>query len=112
MGGFLVYRAATVLPRLRAVVALLGSPVWPGDDSPHRQPHAFHALALLSITAERDGSVPPDAARRFHHALAAAQPAPARARYLELPDAEHLMSGEQWEAAVAATLDWLRAHGR
>ena len=112
MGGFLAYRAALVLPALRAVVALLGSPAWPGDDGPHRRPRAFHDLALLSITAERDASVPPDAARRFHDALAAGHPNPTRARYLELPGAEHLMSGEQWERAMAATLDWLRVHGR
>ena len=112
MGGFLAYRAATVLPALRAVVALLGSPEWSGDDGPHRRPHVFHDLALLSITAERDASVPPDAARRFHEALATAHPNPARARHLELEGAEHLMSGEQWEAAMTAMLDWLRAHGR
>jgi dienelactone hydrolase len=112
MGGFLAYHAATVLTGLRAVVALLGSPAWPGGDGPHRQPHAFHDLALLSITAERDASVPPEAARRFHGVLAASHPEPARARYLELSGAEHLMSGEQWETAMTATLDWLRAYGR
>jgi dienelactone hydrolase len=112
MGGFLAYHAATVLTGLRAVVALLGSPVRPGGDGPHRQPHAFHDLALLSITAERDASVRPDAARHFHDALAASHPEPARARYLELAGAEHLMSGEQWETALTAMLDWLRAHGR
>ena len=112
MGGFLAYRAATVLPGLRAVVALLGSPEWPGDHSPHRRPHAFHDLALLSITAELDASVPPAAARRFHAALAVAHPDPARARHVELSGAEHLMSAAQWDAAMAAMLDWLRRHGR
>ena len=112
MGGFLTYRAAPVLTGLRAAVALLGSPEWPGGESPHRRPHAFHGVALLSITAARDASVPPEAARRFHAGLATSHPDPARARYLELPDAEHLMSGEQWEAAMTAMVDWLRAHGR
>ena len=115
MGGFLAYRAATVLSELselRAVVALLGSPEWPGDESPHRRPHAFHDVALLSITAERDASVPPEAARRFHAGLATSHPDPARVRYLELSGAEHLMSGEQWEAAMTAMVDWLRTHGR
>ena len=112
MGGFLAYRAATVLSGLHAVVALLGSPAWPGDDAPHRRPHAFHDLALLSITAERDASVPPDAARRFHAELSATHPDPSRARHHELPGAEHLMSGEQWEAAMTAMLDWRRAHAR
>ncbi|MGZ8379770.1 MAG: hypothetical protein ACXW0Z_21290 [Gemmatirosa sp.] len=93
-------------------VALLGAPEWPGDDSPHRRPHAFHDVALLSITAERDASVPPDAARRFHATLAVDHPRPDRARHLELPDAEHLMTGAQWHAAMDGMLDWLRAHLR
>ena len=112
MGGLLAYHAATVLTGLRAVVALLGSPVRPGGDGPHRRPDAFHGPALLSITAERDASVPPHAARRFHEALAATHPDPARTRYLELAGAEHLMTGAQWETAMTATRDWLRRHGR
>jgi hypothetical protein len=112
MGGFLVYRAVPALPALAAAVALLGSPEWPGPDSPHARPHAFHHVALLSITAERDVNVPPDAARRFHAALAADHPRPERARHLELRDAEHLMTGAQWHAAMEATLDWLRTHAR
>ena len=114
MGGYLAYRSALVEPRLRAVVAVLGSPEWPGRaDSPHLRPDDFRRLALLSITAERDESVPPDAARRFHSALAAAaggHPAPERARYLELAGAPHLMSAEQWATAMDATLDWLVRH--
>jgi pimeloyl-ACP methyl ester carboxylesterase len=113
MGGFLAYRAATLLdPPPRAVVALLGSPEWPGDDSPHRRPAAFDDVALRSITAGRDESVPPDAARRFHAALATSHPRPERTSYVELPDAPHLIDGAQWAAAMAATREWLRAHGR
>jgi dienelactone hydrolase len=115
MGGYLAYRAARELPGVRAVVAVLGSPEWgppgaPGPDSPHAAPHAFRDVALLSITAERDASVPPDAARRFHAELAATHPAPDRARYLELPAAEHLVSAGEWERAMAETRGWLRAH--
>ncbi|MGZ8456745.1 MAG: alpha/beta hydrolase family protein [Gemmatirosa sp.] len=104
--------AVPAIPTLGAAVALLGAPEWPGDDSPHRRPHAFHDVALLSITAERDASVPPDAARRFHATLAVDHPRPDRARHLELPDAEHLMTGAQWHAAMDGMLDWLRAHLR
>ena len=111
MGGYLAYRAALVEPALRTVVALLGSPEWPGAaNSPHRTPEAFHGVALLSVTAGRDESVPPDAARRFHAALAAGHPRPERARYLEIPDAPHLMNGAQWSLLMDATLDWLRRH--
>lgn len=111
LGGYAAYRAAAALPSLRAVVALLGSPEWPddvaGDASPHRRPEAFHDVALLSITAERDASVPPDEARRFHERLAAAHPDPSRARHVELAGAEHLMSGEQWARAMDETVGWL-----
>jgi dienelactone hydrolase len=115
MGGYLAYRAARALPGVRAVVAVLGSPEWgapgsPGPDSPHAAPHAFRDVALLSITAERDASVPPEAARRFHAELAAGHPAPERARYLELPGAEHLVSAGEWDRAMTETREWLRAH--
>jgi hypothetical protein len=112
MGGYLVYRAVPALSTLAAAVALLGSPEWPDPESPHRRPSAFHDVALLSITAARDVNVPPDAARRFHAALAIGHPRPERARYLELPDAEHLMNAAQWNAAIEAVLDWLRVHLR
>jgi hypothetical protein len=120
MGGYLAYRAVQRLgsagaPGVRAAVALLGSPEWdvpgwPDAGSPHLHPAAFHDVALLSITAERDASVPPDQARRFHAALAAAHPAPDRARYLELSGAEHLLDGAAWALAMDATRRWLLAH--
>jgi dipeptidyl aminopeptidase/acylaminoacyl peptidase len=111
MGGYLVYHAVTVMPALRAVVALLGSPEWPDGGGPHRAPHAFRDVALLSITAEHDASVPPDAARRFHARLAGAHP-DAPAAYHELRGAAHLMGAEHWAEAMDATLAWLRRHAR
>jgi predicted esterase len=70
MGAFLAYGAIAsgVLP-LRAVVALLGSPEWPGETSAHLTPERFTDVALLSITAEHDVSVPPAAAVRLHTSL-------------------------------------------
>lgn len=110
MGGYLAYRAALAVPGVHVVVAVLGSPEWPDDASPHRHPVAFQDLALLSITAERDVSVPPGPARRLHAALAAGHPAPERARYVELPGAEHLMTAAQWAVVTDETLRWLSAH--
>ena len=112
MGGYLVYRAIMVEPAIQAAVAVLGSPEWPGDASPHRHPEAFHRTALLSITAERDVNVPPVAACRFHRDLAASHPDPQRVRYVELAGAEHLMSAEHWARTMDQTLEWLRVHGR
>ena len=110
MGGYLVYRAVVVEPMIRTAVALLGSPEWPAGDSPDRHPRAFDATALLSITAECDASVPPDAARRFHRGLARTHPNPRRLRYVELPGAEHLMDEKSWSVAMTETTTWLLAH--
>ncbi|MGZ5494754.1 MAG: alpha/beta hydrolase family protein, partial [Thermoanaerobaculia bacterium] len=85
-GGFILYRALNIEPRLRAAVALLGSP--PKEMKPP-------SAALLSITSERDERVPPNHAREFHQSL----PADERFRYIELPGAQHIMTGEQWNAA-------------
>ncbi len=69
MGAFLLYRAIAYGIPLRAAVALLGSPEWPGPSSAHRSPDSFTRVRLLSITAEHDVSVPPAAATRFHEVL-------------------------------------------
>jgi dienelactone hydrolase len=110
MGGYLVYRAVVIEPTIRTAVALLGSPEWPEGDSPHRHPRAFDGTALLSITAGNDESVPPEAARRFHHALARTHPGPHRLRHLELAGAQHLMDEDSWRIAMTETTSWLLAH--
>jgi alpha-beta hydrolase superfamily lysophospholipase len=110
MGGYIIYRAVVLEPMIRTAVALLGSPEWPEGDSPHGHPRAFDSTALLSITAECDESVPPDAARRFHRGLARTHPYPRRVRYVELPGAEHLMDEASWRIAMTETIDWLVAH--
>jgi dienelactone hydrolase len=110
MGGYLVYHAIVVEPMIRTVVALLGSPTWPTGDSPDRHPRAFAPIALLSITAELDASVPPDAARRFHRSLARTHPDPNRLKYVELAGADHLMDDDSWRSAMAHTTKWLLAH--
>jgi uncharacterized protein len=109
MGGYVVYQAAVVEPSLRAAVSLLGSPQWPDGDGPHRDLPALARTALLSITAERDENVPPDAARALHRRLDEAHPQ-ARHRYVELPGAVHLMSEAHWNAAMDETLHWLALH--
>lgn len=115
MGGFLAYCAAGRVPGLRAVAAVLGSPDWdlpgaPDPGSPHRHPEAFGDVALLSVTAERDANVPPGPARALHDALAGAGHAPARARYHELPGAEHLLGADDWALATSEARGWLLAH--
>lgn len=120
MGGYLAYLAPLVEPDVSCVVALLGAPEWPDGDGPHRRADVLRGVALLSITAERDASVPPDAARRLHARLDALdrrdprgrpQPLPPQ-RYLELPGAPHLLAADEWATAMQATRDWLDRHAR
>lgn len=112
MGGYVAYRAAVVAPDLRAVVAILGSPEWPGSDSPHLHPEAFHGTALLSITAQLDQNVPPHAARELHRLLAERYGAASISSYVELPEAQHLVTADQWTAAMDHTMRWLMLHNR
>lgn len=109
MGAFLVYRALLDVP-VRAAVAILGSPVWPGPRNPALvSPEAFADVALLSITAERDERVPPRATRERHDRLDAATPASLRHRYLELAGAPHLLDAPRWARVMDHTMDWLTA---
>lgn len=113
MGAFLGYRSIAAGVKLRAVVALLGAPQWPGETSAHRSPAAFRNVALLSITAEHDVSVPPDAVVPFHQQLASAVPANGvrRDHHFVLRDSGHLMSADAWQRAMRVTLQWLQRMG-
>jgi len=111
MGAFLAYRAVVTGPPLRAVVALLGSPTWTRATSPHTHHDAFRHVALLSITAEHDVSVPPASTRVFHQQLAMIQPTSPTHRHHELRGAGHLTSAAEWSEAMRLTMDWLREHG-
>ncbi len=111
MGAFLAYRSIVTGPSLRSVVALLGSPVWPRTSSPHQSQHRFQAVALLSVTAEFDVSVPPDPVRRFHQSLRSAFPTSARHHHHELRGAGHLTSAAEWAEAMDSTVYWLQRYG-
>lgn len=111
MGAFLGYHAIAQGVPLRAAVALLGDPIWAGDGSPHMQRDAFANVALLSITAEHDVSVPPDPAIRFHASLRQRFASPRHCHH-ELRGAGHLTSVGEWAEAMQVTMDWLQQHGR
>ncbi len=112
MGAFLVYRAITISVPLKAAVALLGSPEWPGETSAHGRLDRFRHTALLSVTAEHDVSVPPPAVHRLHDALTAKQVGDAPQRHHVLQGAGHLTNAMQWGEAMTETMAWLDAHGR
>ncbi|HOX42895.1 MAG TPA: alpha/beta fold hydrolase [Myxococcota bacterium] len=110
MGGFIAYGAALRERRLRAVVALLASPVWPGfgERSPHAQAARFPPVALLSQLAGGDELVRPGPARELHARLAPLYAAhPERLRLVEFPGAPHLMPPRPWRQAVMGMVAWL-----
>lgn len=111
MGGFLAYRAIAAGIPLRRVVALLASPEWPGDTSAHRSRSAFYDVALLSITAEHDVSVPPEAVFRLHASLESAPARAAAHRHHVLRGAGHLTTASQWDEAMQETMAWLECYG-
>lgn len=111
MGAFLVYAAITSIPHLRCAVALLGLPQQERVHSPHESLKAFRDVALLSISAEHDESVPPEPTRRFHEALNAYFHSP-RHQHYELRGSGHLTSAAHWSEAMQVTMRWLDQHAR
>jgi pimeloyl-ACP methyl ester carboxylesterase len=98
MGGYVVYGALGLDPRIRAAVAILGDPELLDDNAVARR------VALLSITAECDENVPPHAARALHERLHGVH------RYVELAGEPHLLSERAWKQAMDLTIEWLRIH--
>ncbi len=113
MGAFLAYRAVVDGPPIRAIVALLGSPEWPTSDSPHLALARFRDVAVLSIAAEHDAAVSPDASHRLHEALrrlpvsGSAKPE----HHHLLRGASHGLSGVEWARAIRVTMQWLERWG-
>lgn len=111
MGAFVAYRCIASGLRLRAAVALLGSPERPDARSPHVMPMQFRDVALLSITAEHDVTVPPAATVAFHRLLDADRLRRAPVQHLVLRGAGHLTAAHEWEEAMHATHAWLEREG-
>jgi alpha-beta hydrolase superfamily lysophospholipase len=77
MGAYIALAAATIEPRLAAIVSILGSPDWTPRgresadfpdalaDSPHLCPQAFPPRPLLLLNGGADENVPPEPARIF-----------------------------------------------
>lgn len=93
MGAFVVYRAASLEPRIRKAVAIMGEPLWTIPEH----------VALLSITGELDVNVPPELAREFHANRGGTH------RYIELENEQHLTTMRAWERIMRETIEWLSA---
>jgi hypothetical protein len=76
--------------------------------SPHLKIERFFPTALLSITAGRDETVSPDAARALHLNLEERyRQHPERLRYVEIEDALHMMTPEDWAWSIRESVGWL-----
>jgi len=109
MGGMITYGAVAADPRIRAAVALLASPEWPDHPaSPHLEIDRFFPTALLSITAGRDETVSPAAARAFHSDLEECyRQHPERLRYVEIEESLHMMTPADWAWSIHKSAGWL-----
>jgi pimeloyl-ACP methyl ester carboxylesterase len=103
MGAFLVYQLLVGDLPIRAAVALLGAPNGvPFDDLVR----AGERVALLSIIAEHDVNVPPDATIALHARLGDS------ARLHVLRGSGHLTSAEHWREAMERTFEFLDHNAR
>lgn len=103
MGGYIAFAAPQLSDRLRAVVPILGSPVWErSQDSPHLHPEPYRQTALFAWNAGRDVNVPPGPAREFVARIGQT--------YREYPESDHFMRAEDWEDGWQRTLDWFQTH--
>lgn len=108
MGGCITYAAVSLDRRLRAAVALLGSPAGMVAEHSDFPAERFFPTALLSITAENDCVIAPAAARILHERLAiryAGQPE--RLDYRVVAGAPHFMNADDWAQAVGDASAWL-----
>jgi uncharacterized protein len=111
-GGFIALAAATVEPRLAAIVSVLGTPDWtpregdiPDDlreavaESPHLRHEAFHPRPLLMVNGALDDNVRPGGARALHEKLRPIYDTSGKGPLLhvEYPDVSHFPSDAVWD---------------
>jgi alpha-beta hydrolase superfamily lysophospholipase len=126
MGALIALAAATIEPRLAAIVSILGTPDWtprdgvvPEDlaaavaESPHRRLGTFPPRPLLLLNGSRDDSVRPGPARDFVASLRPLYAARPNAGPLVLReyDSEHAVSEPHWIEMWMTTMAFL-AGGR
>jgi dienelactone hydrolase len=103
MGGYVAFAAPLATKRLKAVVPILGSPLWQeSTDSPHLHPDGFKDVALFAWNAGCDVNVLPGPARDFTREIGQT--------YVEYPESDHFMRPEDWEDGWQRTLEWFQTH--
>jgi pimeloyl-ACP methyl ester carboxylesterase len=121
MGAYTALAAATEDARVRATVSILGSPDWSPRagpiteemaalmaHAPARRPAACARRPLLLANAGRDGWVPARWSRDFVRGLDPALAA--HVSYVEYPESDHFMRGEDWHDLWAKTIAFLKRH--
>lgn len=113
MGGYIIYTAVTLEPRIKVAASIIGSPLWKLDlpESPHRHLDKFSNVKLLSQTAGKDDIVPARYARQFHTRLKTYYADyDDRFAYIEYPRSGHFMETEDWETVWTKTVNWFESH--
>jgi uncharacterized protein len=115
MGAYIAYWCTPREPRLKAVVALIGSPGFVGEipdrpdlakrlhqDSPFALAERFPPRALLMINGELDDVVPPTGALRLYEALQPLYTEIPERLVLRLdPNLGHAVTPEMWRESFA-----------
>jgi len=126
MGAYIALAAMAREPRIAAAVSILGSPDWsprsgePDNavrpwlaEAPAHHPERFPPRPVLLGNGGRDVNVPPEGARRFEAALRPLYAQwPERLCYVEYPESDHFMRGEDWDDLWARTLRWFGTYLR
>ena len=129
MGGYIAFRAILCDYRISVAIPILGSPKWKTDISPsfavfspHKFPEMFYPCKILSLNGGADKSVPPEDTRNFHKKLEkiyrsrkmeeSKNPVELEqlVQYIEIEDAPHFMSEEDWNFLWSKATDWLKTN--
>ena len=110
MGAFISYAIPIIDNRVKAIVAILGSPQWNGfSESPHEKIEKYDKLSLLSLNAGKDIIVSAKHTKEFHLNLQSYySDYESRFEYIEYPDSGHFMDENDWEKCWKQCLEWLK----
>ncbi len=120
MGGFIALGALTHDPRIKAVVTVVGSPVWVPrfacdlpemeelkKHSPAAMPEKFFPCPVFMANASLDRTVPIAPVRTFAQAIRPYYaPDPQRFCYVEYPDCGHALNERAWEDFLPRAVAW------
>lgn len=124
LGAYTALTVATWDSRVRATVSILGSPDWTPRDgnitheirelmrhAPINRPRDLARHPLMLVNAGRDFLVPAHWSRDFARRIHEEPHWPGRyVEYIEYPESDHMMRGEDWEDLWKRARGFLRWH--